>query len=464
MIKIILTSVLTLVALDANSVTPKENMPIKAKPGQCFTKSFYPPQYTKTTKTKSTKKVIVNESSVKYEVIPAKYSIYEERVKISDGKEKILSTATEYKTIEQRILIQPKEQVWRQTNSIHAPKAFNSCVDSAIKSGMSIENVRPGTCYYEHLSIERPLTATAKILSTEATERFVATPAKYRTITKKIMTDSTSVKLLPSAATYKKVKDKVVVEPAHTEWKKTTCDNRGCNESEVVCLTEVPTTYKEVTKKIMLTPSVAKKVKVTPTYKTVQVEEIAQPATVRRVEIPAKYTTVNYTKKNQVENFYWDDESSKNMPSRIRSQCDKICLTETPARYKTVKKKVVLTPATTKKIKTKPQYTMVKIKKIEEEASFKKVVIPAEYITVVTEKERTKGYSKWMPMICESNITPNMVKKVQKALQLKGFYMGEVSGIWDLESKSAAREYQREKGLAITSKLSIETMTSLGIY
>lgn len=42
-----------------------EEMPIAAKAGQCFTKAFYPPPYTKVTKVKSTKRVLLNEESVK---------------------------------------------------------------------------------------------------------------------------------------------------------------------------------------------------------------------------------------------------------------------------------------------------------------------------------------------------------------------------------------------------------------
>jgi hypothetical protein len=91
-------------------------------------------------------------------------------------------------------------------------------------------------------------------------------------------------------------------------------------------------------------------------------------------------------------------------------------------------------------------------------------VIPAEYITVITERERTKGYSKWMPMVCEDALTPTIIKKVQQALQYEGFYQGAIDGIWDIESKSSARAYQKSKGLGVTSKLSIETLTALGIF
>jgi len=441
-----------------------EEMPISAKPGQCFTKSFYPPEYTKNIKTKSMKKVLLNNESVRYEVIPAKYSWKEERVKVSDGREKIITTPAVYKTVYKRVLVEPAFNSWRQNLNRHSLKAFSSCVQSAFGSGMDTSNAKVGTCFYEHYEPEKYVTTTSKILASEPSERIVVTPAKYRTISKKIMTDATSVKLLPSVAVYKKVKDKVVVEPARTEWKKTTCHDRGCNQSEVVCLTEVPTTYKEVVKKIVLKPAVAKKLAVTPTYQTVKIEEMVEPAQSQIVPIPPKYQTVAKKEKIAKERYFWSDGSSKNASTRLRSQCDKICLIGTPAKYKKVAKRVVSKPATSRKVRTPVKYQMVKVKEILQEASFKKIIIPKEYITIVTQRERTKGYSKWMPMICESNMTPSLIRKVQQALQFQGFYNGQVNGIWNIESKSATRAYQRDKELAITNKLSIETMISLGVY
>ncbi len=445
----------------ANSL---EEMPISAKPGQCFTKAFYPPQYKKVTNIKSTKKVLISDESVKYEVIPPKYKIYDERVKISDGKEKIIVTPAQYKTIRERVLIAPAKKVWRRELNSNAPKAFNSCIQAAASSGMDIQNAQVGTCFYEHFIPAKYVTTTSKILAAEASERIVVTPAKYRTVVKKIITDNTTLKLLPSVAVYKKVKDKVAIEPARTEWRKTICENRGCNQSEVLCLTEVPTKYKEITKKIVLQPAVKKSVAVKPKVKMVNIEQMVAPATTRKITIPAKYKTIAQQKKVEDSKYYWTDASGKYAPSRLKTQCDKICLTETEAKYKTISKQVLVSPATSRKVKTPEKYTTVKVKRVVKPAKYKKVVIPKEYITIVTERERTKGYAKWVPVMCEGMLTPNIVRKIQRALQLQGFYQGSIDGIWDIESKSAIRAYQKEKGLAVTNKLSIETMKSLGIY
>jgi len=454
----IVTALLTLSCADT------DKMPLRAKPGQCFTKSFYPPQYSKTTHIKSEKRVLLNDASVKYEVIPAKFSWQEERVQIRDAKEKIIVTPAVYKMVYRRVLVKPSEKVWRESLKTNASQAFNSCVDSASRAGMDVVHAKVGTCFYEHYQPKKYRTLTEKILTSEASERIVVTPATYKIRRKKIMTDSTSAKLLPSVAVYKKIKDKLVLEPAHTEWKKTTCQNRGCNQSEVVCLTEVPTKYQELTKRVVLQPAVEKRVAVTPRYKTIKIEERITPVHEQRIVIPARYKTIAKQEKSAEEKYFWSDASLKSASTRLNSQCNKICLTETPAQYKKISQQIVVTPASSKKTVTPKKYQMVKIKKIYQKASFKKVVIPAEYITVITERERTKGYSKWMPMVCEDALTPKIIKKVQQALTNQGFYFGKVDGLWSMESKVAVRAYQESKGLGVTSKLSIETMTALGIF
>ncbi len=457
MIRQLLLVILLLITIDA------EEMPLSAKAGQCFTKSFFPPKELKTVRTTSTKRVLLRKSTIRHEVIPAEYKWIEKRVKISDGRERIVVTPTKYKTVYEKVLVEPAKRIWRKGLGMESPKAFNSCVESASNGGMNIADAEVGTCFYEHYIAEKYITITNKILAQEPSERIITTPAKYRRYTKKMVTDSTSVKLVPVVAKYKKVKEKITIAPAKSEWRKTTCQNRGCNQSEVVCLIEVPRKYKTVTKKILLQPSAAEEIAVKPKYKSIEIQELIEPATSRRVPIPAKYQTIDIKKRVADDKFLWSNASQKDADSRLRTQCDRICLTEIPAKYKTIQKRVVEIPASSKKIKTPPIYTIIKVKKIIKPASFKKIVVPAEYQNVRVERERTKGFAKWMPIVCESNMTPTTVRKVQEALKKAGFYRGEINGVWSLESKAATRAYQKANGLSVT-RLSIETMKSLGIY
>ena len=448
-----------LATFSTNIVLAETPLPLSAKSGQCFTKTFFPPRYTKTLKTTATKKVKLNEATIKYKVIPAKFSWYQERVKTSDGTEKIITTPAVYKTVLEKVLLNPSKKVWKKDSR----KAFNSCVEAASKAGMNTQNVPVGTCYYEHFSPEQYENINQKILTADASEKIIVTPAQYKTVIKKVKTSNRTTKLIAQPIKYKKVQERVVVAPARSEWRKTTCNNRGCNQSEVVCLVEIPQTYKMITKRVILAPAVAKKIEVDPIYKNIPVQELVSPATTRIIAVPAQYKVISKKQKVQDSQYSWSDASRKNDSSRIYNECDKICLVETPAQYKSITRKVLVTPATSKKVTTPPQYTMVKMKRMEKEESFQTLSVPSEYLEVQVQRERTHGYSKWMPMVCESNMTPNFIKKIQQALKFQGFYHGEIDGTWDLEEKNAIRAYQKAKGLSVT-RLSIETMKSLGIY
>jgi hypothetical protein len=181
------------------------------------------------------------------------------------------------------------------------------------------------------------------------------------------------------------------------------------------------------------------------------------------VQIPAKYKTVTSTKKIAPAQYSWSDASGKNARSRATNQCNKICLTATPAVYNRVSKVVVAKPASTKVVKTPAKYTTVKVKKIIQPATQKRVVIPATYKTITKKRKIAEGYAKWVPIVCKSNMTPTTVRKVQEALKTEGFYKGKIDGVWGSSCRAATRAYQKAKGLPVAG-LSVATMQSLGVY
>ncbi|MCK4442695.1 MAG: peptidoglycan-binding protein, partial [Sulfurovaceae bacterium] len=145
------------------------------------------------------------------------------------------------------------------------------------------------------------------------------------------------------------------------------------------------------------------------------------------------------------------------------NQCNRICLTATPAQYNRVSKQVVARPASTRTVKTPARYTTVRIKKLVQPASERRIPIPASYKTITKKKKIAEGYAKWVPIVCQSSINSTMITQVQQALKSAGYYRGSIDGIWGAESKSAVRAYQRAKGLPVAG-LSVATMQSLGIY
>ena len=456
-LRLSLVAAAVMVTANAASSIDGDDLP-PAKPGQCFTKAFFPAKYTTTTE-----RVLASEASEKVVTSPAKYGYTTEKIKVSDGTERVITTPAAYKTVYSKVMSKPSQQTWRTSLSNSAPEASHTCVQSAEQAGMSVSGARPGTCFYEHYKSEKYQTTTAKVLASEASEKVIAIPAQYRTVTKKILVSNGTERLIKAPAQYKNVRQKVQIAPARTEWKKTKCEDRGCNQSEVVCLIEIPATYKTVTKKVVAKPASTRKVTTPPVYKTVRIQELAQPATTRTVPIPATYKTVTSRKKVQNGTYSWTDASGKNARSRATNQCNRICLTAVPAKYNKVSKRVVSKPATTRKVKTPAKYTTVKIKNIVQPASERRVAIPATYKTVTKKRKVAEGYAKWVPIVCKSGMTTTTIRKVQQALKREGFYNGPIDGVWGAASRSATRSYQKSNRLPVAG-LSVATMQALGVY
>lgn len=445
------------VVAQADSQANGDDLP-PAKPGQCFTKAFFPAQYATTTE-----RVLASEASEKVEVIPPRYEMVTERIKVSDGTEKIITTQPQFKTVSERVLAKPEEKIWRTSLANNAPEASKTCLDSAKASGMNIDGATPGTCYYEHYLPEKYATTTERVLASEASERVESIPAQYKTVTKRVLSKPASQKLVTIPATYKTVTERILVKPATTEWKRTKCQDRGCNEAEVVCLINIPAVYNTVTKQVVATPAMTKPVPIPEEYKTVQVQELAQPATTRTIPIPATYKTISKQQKVQDGKYFWKDASSANAQTRNTLQCDRVCLTATPAQYNTVTKQVMAKPAGTQTLKTPAVYNTLQVQKLVQPASERRIPIPATYKTITKTQKVKEEYAKWVPIVCQTSVNSTMVTNVQNALKTQGFYKGDVSGTMNESTKNAIREYQKAKGLPVAG-LSVATMQSLGLY
>jgi len=470
-------------AIDGDDLPP-------AKPGQCFTKAFFPAKYAT-----STERVLASEASEKVQVIPAKYGWGTEKIKVSDGTQRTVTVPATYKTVYERVLALPATKTWRTNLRTNAPEASSTLMNAAQSAGMPTNAAKPGTCFYECYAPAKYQKITEKVLASEASARVIAIPAKYKTITKRILVSEGTEKLVTSPAQYKNVQERVLVSPARTEWKKTKCGDRGCNQSEVVCLVEIPAVYKTVTKKVVAKPVATRKVTTPPVYKTVSVQELASPASSRSIPVPATYKTVTKTQKVANGQYGWTNSPSNcanaistgyaaangagsatangagntaaaGAGSRLSASAkptgNKVCLTATAAKYNKVSKRVVNTPPRTKIVATPAKYTTVKVKKLVAPASERRMAIPATYKTVTKKRMVADGYAKWVQIVCKSNMGVPTIQRVQTALKNAGYYHGPIDGIWGSASRSATRAYQKAKGLPVAG-LSVATMRSLGL-
>ncbi|MGY0399697.1 MAG: peptidoglycan-binding domain-containing protein [Ostreibacterium sp.] len=172
----------------------------------------------------------------------------------------------------------------------------------------------PGQC---HALVNVPAKLISKIAELpkkEAGETLEVIPAKYKWVEKQvpIVAEEKTMELIP--ATYKTVEEQIVVEPERKEYKITpakfqevtekvivkpamrvwhkSSDGVASLNGEVMRLIEVPTTYKTITKRKIVTPPQLSEVLIPAKYATVKKKVIDTPASTREVVIPAKFKTI----------------------------------------------------------------------------------------------------------------------------------------------------------------------------
>ena len=159
------------------------------------------------------------------------------------------------------------------------------------------------------------------------------------------------------------------------------------------------------------------------------------------VEVPAEYKTVKKTV----------------LVSGPRTE--KVAI---PAEYGTVKKQVLVTPAQIRKEPTPAEYETVKVRKLVSPAREVRTPIPAEYDTVTKRVKVSESEIAWREILCETNTTPDIVRRIQTALQTRGYNPGPIDGVIGSQTLAAVDKFQRDNNLS-TGGLTMATVERLGV-
>lgn len=442
------------VAFAADATTSLPN----AKPGECYAKVIVPAQY----KTE-TQEVVVREASEKIQIIPAKYELVAEKVLVKEAGKKVIPVPAVYGEVKERIEVSPARKFWTTSLKKGASPASTALLDAAAKSGINLEAAQVGQCFSEYFVPAKYETKTEKVLVKEASEKIEIIPAKYEVVEEKVLVKEASKKIIPVPATYETVTEKVLVEPAKTVWKK----GRGPVEridnstGEIMCLVEVPAKYKTVTKRVIKTPATTKVVEIPAEYAVRKVRKLVAPAQEKRVKIPEEYTTVTKRVKVSDPKFIWvADADRKNAEGRPTG--NKICLKEVPAKYKVVTRRVVKTPATTKVVEIPAEYKTIKVRKLVAPAQEKRIVIPAKKQMVTKRIKVADEKMEWRQVLCETNMTKEIMTEIQRALKKAGFNPGPIDGKIGSATLRAVDEFQRKNNLE-RGGLTLDTLKALGV-
>lgn len=87
---------------------------------------------------------------------------------------------------------------------------------------------------------------------------------------------------------------------------------------------------------------------------------------------------------------------------------------------------------------------------------------PAAYRTEIIQKQVKPRQEDWFRTVCDSDMSLELVKSVQRALKARGLYRGRISGALDTRTRKAIRAYQEPQGLN-SGLLSLAAARQLGL-
>ena len=295
-----------------------------------------------------------------------------------------------------------------------------------------------GSCYREYFTPAQYKTDTQTYVSKEASEGLKIVPATYEYAEEKILVKEASQRIVKVPATYGTASEKILVEPEKTMWKKSQCNGRN-NDCGVMCLVSTPARYKTVTKRVVKTPATTKVIDIPAVYKTIKVRKLATPASVQRVAIPEQTATYSVRSKVADATFSWAKVGNKATGKYTGHQVCKLATpaqyktitktvvgqpattkeVEIPAVYSNVTVTKLVTPAEVKRIAIPEAYSSITKRNMVSPSSvvWKKVVCQSSMGTSTLRQVQTSLQAKGLYNGPIDGIFGTLTKQAVKAYQ-----------------------------------------------
>jgi len=95
-------------------------------------------------------------------------------------------------------------------------------------------------------------------------------------------------------------------------------------------------------------------------------------------------------------------------------------------------------------------------------AAERRIPIKEEYQTISERKKVSDSHLEWRPILCETNTTPDVVRRLQTALKREGYYPGNIDGVLGAATMQAVEKYQRDEKLP-SGQVTIGVLKRLGV-
>lgn len=260
---------------------------------------------------------------------------------------------------------------------------------------------QPGECYVQ---VRRPAkfrTETERVLIKEKSLRYEVVPAVFKTVEKKVLVRPEAKRYEIEEAKFEKKTVDVIVQPEHKQ------------------LSASAAEFKPSKEQVLIQPETATWKKGTGLADGVTgiVSEVW--CLVRTSAEYKEYTRQNIAKRARL-NSHDVDAQLEHVPTMVMVKPASVKEIVEPAEYKTIKVRELVTAATSKEIVEPAEYKMVE----------RQVLVQDEQVV-------------WQRVLCDTNLTPDVIKRIQKALKEKHHDGGKVNGKLTAQTLEAIRKYQK---------------------
>ena len=474
--------------------------------------------------------VLVKPAGVRVEVVPATYKTVTEQVEVTPQRKELKVVPATYKEVEEEVEITPAT-----TRVETVPATYRTETEQVLAKAESVR--------YEPLAL--PLkTITEELERSEASERLEVVPATYRTVTERVVVREAGERLEAVPAVYETVTERVQVAEATREWKRgrawigralevkpvrgftvgsdgkvdgsrvdgqwQTLDPNTVDD-DVMCLVEIPAQYETVTRQVLKTPATVRKVEVPAEYATVTRQVVERAAETRKVGIQATFQNVRRqvidVERLRAQGYRFDDkgdivatpkgervlraaavaggqpgdsagaESGEEgyvkeipVPAEHRTVTRRVVDTPAstrripvPAVTQTVERRVIDQPATTREELVPAVYKTETRQVIDQPATLRTIEVPAEHETLTRQVKVADARTEQRAILCETNATPAKIQEIQRALRQAGFDPGPIDGVIREQTMAAVHRYQQARNLPVDGYLNLETVKALGV-
>lgn len=429
-----------------------------AKPGECYAKVIVPPKFAD-----RSEEVVTQEAAERIESTPALFETVEERVVVRESSSNIVTTPAVFEAATERVEVRARELNWTVGEGSERRPANPTDLESIVASGIDLDSVKPGSCVLEHWQSPVYRSELQRVLTKAPSVQIEVNPAVYETVEERIVVKEASQRIVDMPAIYRTEQERVLIEPARSVWK----PGRGPVEriddttGEIMCLVELPARYETVSRTVLDTPASSRIEQVPAEYKTYTVQRLVTPASERRVDVEAQYTNVETQRRISDATFFWLADGAK-AAAGSNPTGEKVCLTETPAEYKSIPTQKLVEEASTQVIAVPAEYQTVPVQKLVSAASEARTVIPAVTETITRRIEIEPARLEWRPVLCETNMTPSIVTEIQQALEREGYDPGPADGVVGRATLNAIEAYQTDNDLN-RGGITYQTLTHLRV-